>query len=218
MMMALNHLVHLVLYLMKDVFQYPSQLVIRWALHACHSSDLVPLDCSSNQREQLNIVTSFVDASNVYGSSEETSKSLRSFVNGQLLTSNGVSLNRSYPPNNANVCSADKKSFKCFESGDTRTTENLGLTGIHALFVREHNRIAQNLVKINPSWNDETLFLETRRIIAAIMQHLVFNQYVPGTIGAVSSASYGITPTTSGYFTGYDSSVSFCKIIRHKLN
>jgi len=42
---------------------------------------------------------------------------------------------------------------ECFESGDSRTSENLGLSGIHSLFIREHNRIAQQLALINSAWN-----------------------------------------------------------------
>ena len=104
---------------------------------------------------------------------------------------------------------------ECFESGDSRTSrrknfqENLGLSGIHSLFIREHNRIAQQLALINSAWNDETLFQETRRIVAAIMQHIVFNQYLPGTIGFANSVAFGLTPTTNGiYFTGYNTTVS----------
>ena len=39
-------------------------------------------------REQINGITAFVDASNVYGSDEETSNLLRSFVDGKLRANN----------------------------------------------------------------------------------------------------------------------------------
>jgi peroxidase len=175
------------------------------------SSASFSLDCASSQRQQLNLITPFIDASNVYGSSVEHSNSLRSFSNGKMLTSAGIDNTKPYPPKSANVCSAitSDTTLKCFESGDSRTSENLGLSGIHALFIREHNRIAQQLALINSAWNDETLFQETRRIVAAIMQHIVFNQYLPATIGFDNSVAFGLTPTTNGtYFSGYNSSVS----------
>ena len=46
----------------------------------------------------------------------------------------------------------------CFLAGDPRVNEQTVLAMIHTLFVREHNRIASELGKINPQWNDETIF------------------------------------------------------------
>jgi hypothetical protein len=39
-----------------------------------------------------------------------------------------------------------------------RVNEQTVLIMVHTLFVREHNRIAIELGKINPHWNDETIF------------------------------------------------------------
>ena len=85
---------------------------------------------------------------------------------------------------------------------------------MHTLFLREHNRIAKALAVVNTAWTDETLFQETRRIIASILQRIVYNQYVPGVIGFQGSTKYGILPinttvSASPYFTGYDSTVRF---------
>ena len=166
------------------------------------SSATLSLDCSSTQREQLNLQTAFIDGSQV----------LRTFKGGLMVTSTGVIAGRDYLPTTDDVCSSTG-SEKCFESGDHRTTENLGLSGIHTLFLREHNRIATALAKVNTAWSDETLFQETRRIVSAILQHITYNQYMPGTIGFQNTNKYGITPnaivSSSGtYSTGYDSSVS----------
>jgi len=45
--------------------------------------------------------------------------------------------------------------------------------------VREHNRIADQLRVLNPSWNGEKVYDETRKIVGGIMQHIVYTEYVP---------------------------------------
>lgn len=59
----------------------------------------------------------------------------------------------------------------------------MGLAGVETLFTRNHNLIAANLAMLNPTWNDELLFQESRKINIAILQHIVFNEY----IGAIVS-------------------------------
>lgn len=174
------------------------------------SASFQTLECGGDAREQLNLVNSYIDASTVYGNSEEDSNELRAFTGGFLLTSDGIETEKHYLPKTEDTCSANGDStMKCFHSGDSRTSENLGLTGIHTVFVREHNRIAAQLAVLNKDWDDETLFYETRRIIIGILQHIVYDQYVPGVIGKEGSQTYEIVPTTDGsFYTGYDSEIN----------
>lgn len=48
--------------------------------------------------------------------------------------------------------------------------ENIALTSMHTLFVREHNRLARELKRLNPQWDSETLYQEARKIMGAYTQ------------------------------------------------
>jgi hypothetical protein len=50
------------------------------------------------------------------------------------------------------------KIYQHWSSGDMRVNEQLTLGVMHLLWVREHNRLARQLTKINPHWGDERLF------------------------------------------------------------
>ena len=93
-------------------------------------------------------------------------------------------------------------------SGDTRTNQILGLTSLHILFLRQHNLIATALSAINPQWNDEILYQETRRIVIALVQHITYNEFLPVLLGRPTMDSYGLTVQTVGYSASYDPAVN----------
>ncbi|KAF4518020.1 hypothetical protein B566_EDAN009253 [Ephemera danica] len=49
---------------------------------------------------------------------------------------------------------------------------------------------------------------ESRRIVAAQMQHVTFNEFLPIVLGRELSDKLELTPKTSGYYHGYDSSIN----------
>ncbi len=68
-------------------------------------------------REQLNAITSFIDASNVYGSTESTASNLRQYVGGLLkVQSNGLLPTTGDEPGNSER-EACKIPGKCFLAG-----------------------------------------------------------------------------------------------------
>lgn len=73
--------------------------------------------------------------------------------------------------------------FGLFSLGDARANENLHLTSMHLIWVRQHNFLAKMISRLNPHWNDERTFQESRKILAAQMQHITFNEFLPIILG-----------------------------------
>jgi hypothetical protein len=73
---------------------------------------------------------------------------------------------------------------------------------MHALWLREHNRIATFLHRTNNRWSDERIYQETRRIVGALMQHIVYNEFLPKILGCQFVAKYDLVPKKSSYYTG----------------
>ena len=103
--------------------------------------------------------------------------------------------------------------------GDTRASEQPGLTSIHTVYMREHNRIVNELAQINPHWNDEQLFQNGRRILSAEFQHMTYNEFLPRVLGWNAIQLYDLKVLTEGYYGGKGShsrilytSFFFCSI------
>lgn len=153
-------------------------------------------------RNQINEITSYIDASNVYGSDEKMAKSLRSFTGG-LLKHGGRSNS-----NKGNLPIQEEKSefhgLPFFVAGDVRANEQVGLTIMHTLWMREHNRIATELAKINACWDDEKLYQETRKIIGAMQQIVNFNEFLPVMFGDYMDT---YVPPYQGYDQSVDATI-----------
>ena len=80
---------------------------------------------------------------------------------------------------------------------------------VQTLFLREHNRIANELARINPRWDDNRLFFEARKILIGIYQNIIYSEWLPAIIGWNTAALFDLAPlNTSVYFAGYNSKVS----------
>ncbi|KAK3109104.1 hypothetical protein FSP39_023110, partial [Pinctada imbricata] len=75
-------------------------------------------------------------------------------------------------------------------SGDGRVNVIPNLSALHILFIREHNRIVDKLSKLNPLWNDERLYQEGRKIVAAYMQHFTYDEYLPRVLNGAYMSRY----------------------------
>ncbi|XP_059829139.1 eosinophil peroxidase-like [Hypanus sabinus] len=168
-----------------------------------------------NIRQQINSITSFLDMSELYGSTDCLANSLRNLTSeegllavNQEFTDNG----REYLPFTTALngscgsigegCDTDSETIPCFIAGDVRVNEQLGLLSFHTIFLREHNRVARELKTINPHWNGDRIYHETRKILGAFQQIITFRDYIPRLIGPEAIARF--LPE----YKGYDESVN----------
>ena len=137
-------------------------------------------------RQQVNQITAYIDGSNVYGSDAERAAALRTFEGGQLETSDGDLL----PFNEDGLPNAGGTSADLFLAGDVRANEQVGLTAMHTLWVREHNRIAEQLASEHPRASDEQLYQRARAIVIAEMQAITYNEFLPALLGDDAISQY----------------------------
>ncbi|XP_036735606.2 myeloperoxidase [Manis pentadactyla] len=161
-------------------------------------------------RNQINALTSFVDASMVYGSEDPLAMNLRNTTNqlGLLavntrFSDNGRAL---LPFDNLHddPCLLTNRSvhIPCFLAGDTRSSEMPELTSMHTLFLREHNRLATKLKSMNPLWDGERLYQEARKIVGAMVQIITYRDYLPLVLGPEAMRKY--LPRYRGYNDSVD--------------
>lgn len=67
-------------------------------------------------------------------------------------------------------CSREPTFLPSGLSGDSRASEQILLATSHTLFLREHNRLARELKRLNPQWDGEKLYQEARKILGAFVQ------------------------------------------------
>lgn len=127
-------------------------------------------------------VTSYIDASTIYGSSSLQSDSIRLFRGG--LVQYGRLDNRNPPdPPGGEICRNGAITSQCFRSGDNRAPEQPALTAIHITWIRAHNILARKLSELNQQWSDEKIYQETRRIVGAMIQHITYREFLPIILG-----------------------------------
>ena len=62
------------------------------------------------------------------------------------------------PFNEDGLPNAMGTSATMFLGGDERANENVVLSSMHTLFIREHNRLVTEFEEANPDWDAETLY------------------------------------------------------------
>lgn len=163
-------------------------------------------NCQMGYAKQLSKVTHYIDGSAIYGSDIKMMADLRSFKHGQLKMFNDF--NRELLPINPTADDCVQSGSACFLAGDVRVNQHLTLVAVHLLFAREHNRIAEQLQKLNPTWNDDLLFEEARRIVIAEIQHITYNEWLPLIIGHETMLRFSLYSNSHGYSSDYDEEIN----------
>ncbi len=170
---------------------------------------------TNNPLQNPNSITSYFDLSQVYGSDKATDDALRTLSGGLMKTSPGglppldnttyftsAQLAAINAPEGGMANNGPAPTSTLYVTGDTRGNENVELTALQALFLDNHNKIATELHKQNPSWTDEQLFQEARKLNIAEYQSVIYNEWIPAVLGQNALSSY------KGYNSNVNASIS----------
>ena len=159
-------------------------------------------------REHPNSITSWIDGSVVYGSDQARADWLRTFERGKLKVSEweegdllpiADSDDESAPGMSFAGFSADVR----FVAGDARANEHIALMAVHVLFVREHNRLADEIAERNPEWSDEQIFQRARKLVTAQIQAITYEEFLPSlgiNLEAYTGYNQSVVPTITNAF------------------
>lgn len=160
----------------------------------------------NNPRQQINHVTTWIDGSSIYGSSHSWSDALRTFTDGLLaygtdkqLPRQSVGLIRLWkfvdPATKQNGLQG------LYDFGNAKANESPFLRAQNIIWFRYHNYQAKQLKAQNPTWTDEELFQNARKIVIGTFQRILYYEWLPAFIGQ-NVTQYG------GYKKYIDPSIS----------
>ncbi|VEL31992.1 unnamed protein product, partial [Protopolystoma xenopodis] len=77
------------------------------------------------------------------------------------------------------------------------------MLALHTIWLREHNRLAESLRNLNPHWSGDRIYQEARKIVAACMQAITFQAWLPHVFGRK-----GLERLGGSRYPGYDDQVN----------
>lgn len=147
---------------------------------------------------QINQASNNLDLSQLYGNTDDITQTLRTYKNGELEISNDP-LSPTLPEigeteTNYLCLHNSTTDTVCYRSGDSRVNVNPYVTTLYTIFLRSHNRIAQQLHKEHPTWTDAQLFAYARRINTGIYQKVVYQEWLNVVLGVTAAANINTSP------------------------
>ncbi|MGK7944176.1 MAG: peroxidase family protein, partial [Microcystaceae cyanobacterium] len=169
----------------------------------------------ANPAQHSNKITSYLDGSVIYGSSQTTADALRTFSEGKLKmqTVNGEHLLPFITEADVPVSNPlNLPESQLFASGDQRVNEQVSLIAIHTVMAREHNRLATEikarLGEGEPELvqaftesglsEDEFIYQSARKVVGAQIQIITYDEFLPLLVG-----DHGLTA-----YQGYDDTIN----------
>ncbi|MBL9165448.1 MAG: hypothetical protein JNL18_22165 [Planctomycetaceae bacterium] len=158
----------------------------------------------NGDREQISEVTAWIDGSQIYGSSNARATALR--TNGGTGAKLITSANNLLPYNTGNLSnqnSGPTPASQLFLAGDVRANENLLLTSLQTVFMREHNRLVDRILTLKPSLNAQEQYNLARKLVGAEIQAITYNEFLPALMGsnAPTAQAYAYRPDEDATIT-----------------
>ena len=191
---------------------------------------------STRMREQYSEVTHWLDASFLYGSSQETNSVIRNSFQGQLsfldIQTGVLNYQKSHvtkqilPPLTQHLdglfscpMTLEAKLTGCFLAGDERVNQQPLSAALHILLLRFHNSLASVMASSLPTSQvgqpdvDEQIFQTVRKVVISVYQNIVYREFLPVLLGSpvAENALYkmaGLQLFDYGFFTDYDAKVN----------
>ena len=161
-------------------------------------------------RQQVNTLSSYLDASNVYGVTGARATWLRNPDGTLMLPDNylpkvGARGNAATAPAMDLMGQLAGNPNDAVVAGDVRANENLGLTAIQTLFAREHNRIVASLP--NTLTGDQKYQI-ARQVVGAEVQYITYNEFLPA-LGVKLAPYRGYNPFVNAGISDEFATVGF---------
>ncbi|MEM8933999.1 MAG: peroxidase family protein, partial [Acidobacteriota bacterium] len=97
-----------------------------------------------------------------------------------------------------------------FLAGDVRANEQIGLTAMHTLWVREHNRQAERIAQDDSRLSGEEIYQRARRRVGALMQVITYREFLPALLGPSALRPYdGYKPNVDGAIANLFSTAAY---------
>lgn len=175
-------------------------------ISVARTADTADLGCSIKPIRQQTGASSFLDTSLLYSPDNDTALSLRKLVDGELKYQLGPKDQVFLPnaDNSTEFCNVNNATAVCYISGDPRVSQHPDLAIETTCFLRLHNYLCKKLKSMNPMWDDERIYQNARRIVIAMYQHVIYNEYVPELLGKEFAKANKLLPLTEEFDYNYN--------------